>query len=214
MLIRTTFYIDGFNFYNGLRSARKEKDPSWKSAYWIDFVSFAKQFLDDKHELVAVKYFTAAPLDEGKEIRQSALFRANKYLNGDKFQIIKGKYYRKPIRCQASCREQFEIFEEKRTDVNISVEMMGDCAFNKTDKLILISADRDMVPPLQYILNNFKDKKVKVYFPPCRKSTDLFNLMKRKVVFLDTNQLKFYKARMENLIESGGNSAIIPDKWK
>jgi len=113
MATRTIFYIDGFNFYNGLKSASHELDKSWRKYYWIDFVKFANQFLDSSHELIAVKYFTANPLDSGKEKRQSALFKANKFLNGDKIQFIKGKYYKKTIRCAASCKEGL-IYLKKR----------------------------------------------------------------------------------------------------
>ena len=73
-LLRATFYIDGFNFYNGLKDAIKE-DRSWKKYYWLDLVAFANQFLDKSHELVKVKYFTAPPLDIGKESRQAATDR-------------------------------------------------------------------------------------------------------------------------------------------
>ena len=34
---RVTFYIDGFNFYYGIRRARKS-DPVWGNFYWIDMV--------------------------------------------------------------------------------------------------------------------------------------------------------------------------------
>lgn len=217
MPIKTTFYIDGFNFYHGLRSARKDIGPQWKDYYWIDFVAFANQFLSPGlHELVCVKYFTASPLDQAKEIRQSALFKANKYLNADKINFIKGKYYQKSIRCQSTCKNSFTIHEEKRTDVNISVEIMGDCAFDKTDLIVLISADSDLVPPLEYVLDNYPHKRVKVFFPPCRKSTDLMSLLKskgEKVIFLDTNELKFRKAIMPHQVNGGGKISNIPPEW-
>jgi hypothetical protein len=216
MPIRTTFYIDGFNFYNGLKSAMSKISPAWKQYYWIDFVQFAQQFLSPNHELVAVKYFTATPLDPGKERRQSALFRANKLINDSKIEFIKGKYYKKPIRCQGLCKQTFIIHEEKRTDVNISVEIMGDCAFNKTDLIVLISADSDLVPTLEYVLTHFTDKKVKVFFPPCRKSTDLMGLLKSKgerVIFLDSNELKLRKSKIPHSITIGGTTVNIPAEW-
>lgn len=217
MPIRTTFYIDGFNFYNGIRSARKEISPAWKNYYWLDLVKFAQQFLSPDHELVAVKYFTASPIDAGKQRRQSALFKANKFINSDKIEFIKGKYYKTPIKCQATCRQQFTIHEEKRTDVNISVEIIGDCAFDKTDLIVLVSADSDLVPPIEYVLKNFPAKRVKVFFPPCRKSSDLMSIIKsrgEKVVFLDTNELKFKKSIMGHTVTlPDGNSVTIPVEW-
>ncbi len=34
---------------------------------------------------------------------------------------------------------------------------------DRTDTVILVSADTDLTPPLDFILKNHKDKKVKVY---------------------------------------------------
>jgi hypothetical protein len=57
---------------------------------------------------------------------------------------------------------------------------------------------------------------LKVFFPPCRKSTDLMTLLKnngQSVVFLDTNELKFKKARMPNDVVAGGTTTSIPSEW-
>lgn len=43
---RVTFYIDGFNFYNGLKDTIRS-DKTWKKYYWLDFVALANQFLDN-----------------------------------------------------------------------------------------------------------------------------------------------------------------------
>ncbi|HMU68978.1 MAG TPA: NYN domain-containing protein [Chitinophagales bacterium] len=213
MAIRTTFYIDGFNFYNGIKSASKSINKDWKKYYWIDFVKFCQLFLTDSHELVKVKYFSAPPFDSGKQSRQSALFKANKIINGDKLSIINGKYYKKPITCMASCKETFHISEEKRTDVNISVEMIGDCAFNNTDLIVLISADSDLVPPIEYVIKKFPDKKVKVYFPPKRSSYDLKSMVNNNVVYLDKNEGKFKAAIMPDLVSNGVKHVNKPELW-
>lgn len=34
---RVIFYIDGFNFYYGLKRSRKANDQ-WAKCYWLDFV--------------------------------------------------------------------------------------------------------------------------------------------------------------------------------
>ena len=125
MLKRVIFYIDGFNFYHGLSAASKE-DWTWRKFYWLDFIKLANQFLDPKiHQLIAVKYFTAQPLEPGKQMRQALLFKANYFINNNKFIVINGKYYKKNIKCK-NCGKSFKIHEEKRTDVNISVEIMRD----------------------------------------------------------------------------------------
>lgn len=73
---RVIFYVDGFNFYYGLKK-QKNINPAWNRTYWIDFVALFSQFLSPDDTLVKVKYFTASPLNSGKKSRQSALFKAN-----------------------------------------------------------------------------------------------------------------------------------------
>ena len=161
-MVRVTFYIDGFNFYYGLKK-KAGIDKSWKQFYWIDFVKLCEQFLGPDQTIEKVKYFSAAPLNIGKQSRQSALFKANTLSNPDKFEIIRGKYYKKTQTCK-HCGDIFEVPEEKRTDVNISVTLIGDCLLDNTDILVIITADSDLIPPIEFILKNFPNKKVRIYF--------------------------------------------------
>jgi hypothetical protein len=211
---RTIFYFDGFNFYYGLKNKTIE-DRTWKKFYWIDFIKFCEQFLGPDQILEKVKYFSAAPLNVGKQSRQSALFKANKLINGDKFEIIRGKYYKKSQTCLI-CHNVFQLPEEKRTDVNISVHLIGDCALNITDNLVLISADSDLVPPVEFIKSNFSDKRIKVYFPPKCSSADLLYVMNRKIIYLENNKYKFKNSIMEDIVYSSDKSdvASIPNEWK
>ena len=86
---KVIFYFDGFNFYNGLKQAR------WKKYYWLDMVEFCSKFLKPNQELVEVNYFSARPINKGKQGRQDLFFSANK-LN-PKFNLYLGKYLPKKI---------------------------------------------------------------------------------------------------------------------
>jgi len=166
--------------------------------------------------LQKVVYFTATPLNIQKSSRQSALLSANKLLNGCRFEIIKGKYYDKQIVCPF-CEAAISKPEEKRTDVNISVQIMGDCALNKTDNIVLVSADSDLVPPLEFIKKHFPDKKIKIYFPPNGFSSDLNNFLKNnkgKIVKLEYNKVKFFNSIMPDIVAKGDKTYTIPAKWK
>jgi uncharacterized LabA/DUF88 family protein len=174
-------------------------------------VGFCKQFISDAHTLVQVKYFTAPPLDNQKRSKQSAFFNANKLMHGEMFNIINGQYQNKQINCK-KCRQVFVAQEEKRTDVNISVNMIMDCVFDRADILILVSADSDQVPTVQAIKTNFPHKKVKVYFPPQRNSTALFNISK-PIVFLGDNEKKFANAVMPATVTFKGKTYTRPANW-
>lgn len=82
---RVIVYVDGFNFYYGLRSERR-----WKKYYWLDIVKFFDLFMKENQELVAVKYFSARTYDLEKSRNQNALFQANK--ENPRFHLILGKY--------------------------------------------------------------------------------------------------------------------------
>ena len=83
---RVTFYIDGFNFYYGIRRS-KYADEVWRKCYWIDMVRLCESFLGEGQELTKVVYFTASPLNPDKSSRQSAFLNANKLINGDRFEV-------------------------------------------------------------------------------------------------------------------------------
>lgn len=212
---RVTFPVDGFNFYYGLKRM-KRVDRKWQQYYWIDIVKLFEQFLGQDQELAKVIYFTASPLDPDKSSRQSAFLNANSLLNPDKFEIVRGKYINKTIQCP-NCKTAINRPEEKKTDVNLSVRMMGDSFKKETDIIVLVSADTDLIPPLDFILKNFADMKVKVYFPPSNNSFDLHSFIhahKGNIVHLEKNAVKFANAIMPDAVSDGIKTYTIPTNWK
>lgn len=106
-------YVDGFNFYYGLRKNR------WRKYYWLDMVRLFESFMRLNQELVAVKYFSARVEDDGKSLRQNAFFQANQM--NPKFKLILGKYLRKTFKCK-ECGFLNDTYEEKESDVRIGME--------------------------------------------------------------------------------------------
>lgn len=212
---RVTFYVDGFNFYFGLKRS-KRTNPIWGQFYWIDMVKFCESFLGPGQILEKVIYFTASPLSPQKNSRQSAFLNANKLINGDRFEIIRGRYLEKHIICPF-CNGDISRPEEKKTDVNISIRMIEDCVAGATDIVALVSADSDLVPPLELIQKRFPLIGIKVYFPPSNFSNDLKdNLIhhRSKPVLLSKNIRRFQSAIMPETVNGKGKCYTIPDKWK
>ena len=212
---KVTVYVDGFNFYYGLRT-QKRIDSKWQKSYWIDLIKLFEQFLGEGQTLEKVIYFTASPLNRDKSARQSAFLNANRLINGDRFEVVRGKYLEKTIKCP-NCHYTIIRPEEKKTDVNISIRMIADCVQDKTDTIILVSGDSDLVPPIEFIQNNYPQKKTRVYFPPSISSANLLSNMKAhkgKVVFLQSNFKKFENSIMPDVVAKEGKSYSIPDKWK
>lgn len=212
---RVTFYIDGFNFYFGLKRTKKG-NPLWQQSYWIDVVKLCESFLGPNQKLERVIYFTASPLNPKKNSRQSAFLNANKLINGDKFEIVRGKYMEKHFECPF-CKGSISIPEEKKTDVNISIRMLDDCMMNTTDVVSLVSADSDLVLPLELIQRQFPHISTKVYFPPSNFSNDLKdNLIHHrcKPVLMIKNKRRFDLAIMSDVVEKDGKKYTIPTEWK
>jgi len=70
---RVIVYVDGFNFYYGLKNT-----PKWKKYYWLDIVKLFEKFMRPNQELISVKYFSAKPDDIHQSLRQNAFFQVNK----------------------------------------------------------------------------------------------------------------------------------------
>lgn len=201
---RVIIYIDGFNFYYGLKS------KNWKKFYWLDVVKFFENFIRPHQELVEVIYFSATPLDKGKYDRQDLFFSANK-LN-PKFKVELGRYLPKQFKCK-KCSHIHKTFEEKETDVEIATRMIADVVNNVCDVSILVSADSDLIPPIEFIRSYKSLHKIFVYFPPARFSSNL-NGLANTTKKLDGTATLFANSLLPITLELA-NGYIIkkPSKW-
>lgn len=212
---KVTFHIDGFNFYFGLKR-QKNAFPEWKRYYWIDVVKLCEQFIGPEQEVSKVYYYTASPLSTSKSSRQSAFLNANKLLNPTRFEIVRGKYLEKQYECPY-CHANISRPEEKKTDVNISIGMIKNCIKSEADDITLISADTDLLPPLELIREVYPEKTLKVIFPPSNYSYDIANTLTqwhKKPVLMKKHKAKFDVAVMPNNVTVGTTTVQIPDKWK
>lgn len=197
-------YVDGFNFYYGLKA------KGWKKFYWLDIVKFFESMLSSNQELVEVNYFSARPHDKESARRQDLFFSANK-LN-PKFHLILGKYLRKNLKCP-NCGGTIHTYEEKETDVRVATQIINDVYKNRCDISIIVSADSDMVPSIEVIRDIAPGHKVFVYFPPLKHSVTLSNSSDA------VRKLSEYKARFNQAILpdevtlSSGYVAKRPDNW-
>ena len=164
---RVIAYIDGFNLYFGLRS------KGWQQYLWLNLQSLVHKLLKQNQTLVCTKYFTArvtSPPDKHK--RQTTFIEALETLSD--FEIYYGKYQLNPVKCR-NCGWQWQQPSEKKTDVNIAVEMLKDTYQDNFDVALLVSADSDLVPVIEAIREVFPEKRIIAAFPPGRSSKELAN---------------------------------------
>jgi uncharacterized LabA/DUF88 family protein len=168
---RAIAYIDGFNLYYGLR------EKGWRRYYWLNLEALVRSLLHSDQELVSVKYFTALVSstlgDPDKSKRQTTFIEALKTL--PRLQVFFGHYLQKQVRC-LTCGATWFTHEEKKTDVNIAVEMMTDAFGDLFDMAFLISGDSDLTDVVQNIRARFPSKRIVMAFPPARHSGALSNV--------------------------------------
>lgn len=165
---RVTVYIDGFNLYYGLR------DKNWRRYFWLDFHRLSEKLLLPNQVLVEVHYFTTkvnpASSNPGKFKRQRTFLEAIESLQN--VRIHYGYHLPKIMSCP-SCGSSWQTYEEKMTDVNIAVELLGDAQDNAFDTAIIVSADSDLAGPVQAVRRRYPNKRVIIAFPPERASKKL-----------------------------------------
>src|ERR1039458_10071174 len=165
--------IDGFNLYHALDKFDHGVDEADQKRYqkykWICLRTLIQQFVLPQEDLVGVHYFTAYPnWNEAKRLRHENYVKAVQSRGVD---YTLGEFKPKHVDCRATCRERFDLREEKQTDVNIATKIIE--LANEYDKLVLVTADSDQVPAVRLLLKLHPQKKVFVLPPIGRNSKEL-----------------------------------------
>ena len=165
---RVSVYVDGFNLYYGLKS------KGWRRYYWLNLYRLAENLLKPGQRLTLVRYFTARvfirPDDPEQHERQKVYLEALETLPG--LHIHYGYFLPKRGTCPR-CGLIRETYEEKMTDVNIAVELLGDAQDDAFDTAIVISGDSDLSGTVETVRRRYSEKRVIVAFPPNRISLRL-----------------------------------------
>jgi 6-hydroxy-3-succinoylpyridine 3-monooxygenase len=187
-------YVDGFNWYHAIFKHR----PEWK---WLNVQTFFEA-LRPHENIKAIKFFTAIVDEHLKE--SDARERHLKYISAlktlDKVTIILGIFQMREVSCRSECKNRYMVPEEKKTDVNIAVEIMSDAFNNNCDSIILVSGDSDAQPPIQWVHQNYSAKKITVYIPALppdreKRRLDFYNRIGIDCKFLPTDGLSAHQLR-------------------
>ena len=199
-------YVDGFNFYYGLKAS-----PKWKRYYWLGIGGFFEKFLKPNQELIAVKYFSARPDDPEANVNQGCFFQANK--ENPRFRLILGTYLKKSIVCR-KCGYEIRTHEEKETDVRIATQIVADAYERNCDIAIVVSADSDMVPAIE--IAKGIGQTVFVYFPPNQHSSNLATMGSGSPLFLQRYESRFRQSLLPDTVhlQSLDIDITVPEKWK
>ena len=146
-------YIDGLNFYYGAVRNR----PSLK---WLNPLTMLQRLFPQEN-IVVIRYFSAPvmrnPADPDAPARQAVYFRALRTIPF--LTIHEGRMAvrtKTGVALPATAPPQtatIEVFEEKRTDVNIASYLLLDAFQGKYDTAIVVSNDSDLTTPIDMVVN-------------------------------------------------------------
>lgn len=156
---RVIVYIDGFNLYHAI------DDLGQSHLKWLNLRALAESLLRTGEQVKLVRYFSAYATWKPDAFARHRLYVAA--LKAQGVETNMANFKKKPHKC-FSCGAQWSGHEEKETDVNIAVQMVADALTGEADRLILISADTDLAPPIRTIAHLAPHCEVFVATPPRR----------------------------------------------
>jgi len=234
---KTIIYIDGYNLYYG----RLKSENNSFNFKWLDVFKLFQNILkaqDPNSEIIKVKYFTAPALGKfathghKSTEAQQTYHRALKELYPDLIEIIMGGHTSAPKSLPTfnpdspksfdkTQRSPVWVLEEKKTDVQIALEMYHDAIKDKCSQVILCSNDSDIEPALKKIREEKPDFKIGVVAPISppqkgkksgRASASLLNKATWARHYIRDDELQ--KALLNEKILTRKKPILKPEHWK
>jgi uncharacterized LabA/DUF88 family protein len=195
-MIRSSFFIDGFNFYHALKNLR---EPHLK---WVNLVRLMERQTFPNSETIASVYYFSAYADwlPGRRARHEQYVSALQSVGAT---VILGHFKKKDRGCNA-CGATWTGHEEKETDVNIALSLLNEAYKDTYDRAYVVSRDSDLKPAISMVRAQFPDKEIFIVAPPhLGHSTDLIQVAhgKRKISKAQIEQCLFPAI----VLDAGGN---------
>lgn len=159
--MKTSIYVDGFNFYYGcFKYQRHRCSPADK---WLNWRYLANHLAGDDHQAHKVHYFVAhvhrSDHDPDQNIRQQLYFRALATIPS--IELHFGKHI--PVTrlgrlitpnpgslgVPLDTLVKIRTFEEKGSDVNLAVRLVDDAWSGEIERAIIVSNDTDLISAIR-----------------------------------------------------------------
>lgn len=174
---RVVAYIDWFNLYHSINNSLGDEYK------WINYRKMVESYLWAEDELVWIFLFSAEPKWNPEKLERHRLFMdvMSKYcwirvVNGNYSSVTRNFEWEKMTIVDKKTREVLRIrvqpknfsyttFEEKQTDVNLSLYILEGAFRDFYDKAMVFSWDSDIAPAILMAKQHFPDKKFKWILP-------------------------------------------------
>ena len=197
-------FVDGLNVYHALDGVSR-----YRKYKWLDYMALASRYVIGSDALSGVLWFTAFYRWKPDKVQRHGRLVKVQEANG--VEVIQGQFRMRHKTCKA-CGDRIPLPEEKRTDVNIAVQLLQRAYRDEYDKAIIITGDSDMVPAIHAVKESFPSKKVGIIPPIGRKAEEIEKAAHFK------NQMTENDLRESMLpdpvILPDGRSLTCPPEWK
>ena len=205
-------YIDGWNFYYGAVRNR----PGLK---WVNPRAMLERLLPREH-ITTIRYFSAPLIKSVAEpsalARRSVYFRALATVPG--LVIHEGRMAvrtKRGVVLPKSAPPQMatiEVFEEKRTDVNIASYLLMDAFEGRYDTAVIVSNDSDLTTPIEMVVNRL-GKTVIIINPyrANRQSSELRRAASRTIPEINASVLQI--SQFPDTLTDARGSFFRPRSW-
>jgi uncharacterized LabA/DUF88 family protein len=162
--MKTSVYIDGFNFYYGCyKLGRFGASRCLPGDKWLSFRLLANHLIDPVDTVHQVHYFTAhvhrSTRDPQQNLRQETYLRALRTV--ENLFIHYGNHI--PVQRKGRIIEPdpasfgvwpdelvtIATFEEKGSDVNLATQLLDDSYTGEIERAIVVSNDTDLIAPIR-----------------------------------------------------------------
>ena len=208
----TIAYIDGLNFYYGALRNR----PALK---WLNPEAMLEQLLPSEN-VRFIRYFSAPvmrnPADPDAPARQTVYFRALRTI--PLLTIHEGRMAvrtKTGVVLPKSSPPQIatlEVFEEKRTDVNIASHLLMDAFDDQYDTAIIVSNDSDLTTPIDMAVRRLGKTVIAVNpYRASRQSSELRRAASRAIPGINASVLR--TSQFPNTLTDARGSFTRPRSW-
>jgi len=201
--MKTCVYIDGFNPYYGIRAAHGAEH------LWLDLEALARSFAGPEAPL-RVKYFTSwVKGDHAAQNRQMVFIKALE-AHCPNLEIHYGRFLAKKRQCR-KCANIYDLYEEKKTDVNIACHVLMDVFQQRYERIYIVSGDSDLVPAVEAAKSVSPRPRIIIANPPRRKSEELCRAADAS---FSIKERSFQLSQLPDELSSGKGTALTrPIRW-
>jgi uncharacterized LabA/DUF88 family protein len=170
-----------------------------------------ERMIRDDQALQEVQYFTARVRSDVAAARRQAIYLDALGSYCPKVRRVEGRFQERTRNCW-DCGAQWIGYEEKETDVNIAVALVGGAVQDSYDTALLISGDGDLRPAVTAVKRLRPEKRIIAVFPPRRNAAGLIAVVD---AYIRIGPDKIRNAQLPpKIVTRDGVILERPDHWK